>query len=367
MFPGLEPSREATIQAILAWKKFTPAYAEWVLKYLLENAGPANRTKRSQAAIREKLFRNETLVSCNVPMRVIRINKKLEAFFAGPGRSLEWRVRIKTGDPDADNQYDVIFEPFGEELLRRFWARHFTPGELTRVAYGEPLFWRVPDSSVYLRTTEKNAPGPTDPKDWVTYPFVTLGDLGLLWNVGQLLTARGIAVDINAYRHESTLVHLRAAQKVHDENLLLVGTPRSNGIVREYAKNFEFKFTIDETSISAGAEPFVDRNHPGKTDVQLAYAVVSRRPGIEIGTVTIVASNNGRAIQAVGELLTSGKLLTELVTREPQLSALRRELPDRFQILFEFELTDQGTFVQSTRVVDVWNLAKKGKKHTIAN
>jgi hypothetical protein len=355
----LEPSKAATLRAIYAWREFTPDWARSIVDYLLEHAGAGMRELRSRTAIHAKLFSTEPLESCNIPMKITRINDKLVRFFEGPGSSLEWRVFINTaprGKTGKDDHYEVVFEMAGEDALRRFWEPHLAPNVPTRFIYGEPLFAHQPGASVYTRDVGKNQPHKLEHEDWKSYTFITLGDLRFLWDVSHWLLARGVGVESNGFRNGTLFEHLQARQKVRHENLVVLGTPRSNGIIQEYQKDYPFPFVIDEDAIrrTDTAKVLRDGEISSKQDSQCAYAVVSRRPGIQIGAVTVVASNNGRAIQGVGELLTSGVLLTELIAREPKLAFLRTPLPGSFQILLEFELTDFGTFVRSYHVIDVW-------------
>jgi hypothetical protein len=355
------PSQTATLNAIYLWPEFTPDWAERILRHLVDHAGPDGRQHRSQKALAAALFGRENEESLNISQRILRINGKLKRYFEGPGRALQWRVRIQTaerGKSRGEDHYDVIFEMAGDDVLRRFWAPHLLPENVpTRFAYGEPLFEHDPASSVYIRDVTKNEPHKLEKSQWTAYPFVTLGDLRLLWDVSHYLRSCGVPVERNAYRHESKLRELQVRQTAPLENMVVLGTPRSNGMIAEYQKNYPFRFTIDEHAITANganALTYRDGNVSTQTDSQVAYAIVGRRPGIQVGSVTMVASNNGRAIESVGEVFTTGVLLTRLIAREAKLSFLDAEVPDSFQILIEFHLTDNGTFVHSYKVVDAW-------------
>lgn len=354
----MEPSQTDTLEAVCAWSDFTPEWAGPLLRYLVANAGPDSRYQRTQKAIAEVVFPGQDVDTLNIPLRIARINSKLEQFFKGPGGKLQWRLHVNTaprGKATQRDHYEVIVERAHEAVLRRFWEPHLLPDVPTRFAYGEPLFAQDHEGLVYTRDVRKNEPHNLAAGESVAYPFITLGDLALMWDIGHYLLSRGVPVERSVYRHESKLRDLKAGQSVRDENLLVLGTPRSNGAITEYQKDYPFVFTIDELAIRGPhGKKFVDKDLPKRTDLRVAYAIIGRRPGIQIGTVTIIASNNGRAIEKAADLLTSDTQLKEFVEREPRLSFFNATLPASFQFLIRFELTDHGTFVRSFSVVDSW-------------
>lgn len=62
-----------------------------------------------------------------------------------------------------------------------------------------------------------------------------------------------------------------------------------------------------------------------------------------------------RAIQKIGQVLTSSDLLAELLGKKG-LAGFGGSFPDYFQILLEFQTTDLSRYVNSYEVVRAWDV-----------
>jgi hypothetical protein len=148
----------------------------------------------------------------------------------------------------------------------------------------------------------------------------------------------------------------------HRSDLVAVGSTRVNGILKEYMElqldpvrtRATLPYQIDYHCVTVdedGTKKIYGDRDQGRE--QAVPVLITRREGILTGAVTIIASNNGRAVQRIGDILTDEVLLQDLF-KTPQLAAWGEIMPKRFQILLYVTVHDGGTFPGRPHVEKVW-------------
>jgi hypothetical protein len=375
--PG-QRDRIQIVEEICSSPEFSgTAWACSLLRYLAQHPGVEGQAERSSAALLTNVF---SKISKEPPYdvdavrgRVARLREFLDRFYTTePGRHMPWRVSLPKQKPGRDPSaahWDLRFERNSTAVglastpllhanteMRDFWEGFLDRNVPTRLVYGEPMFYRNTNRSRFTRDIRLNFPKQLQQGQHAEYAFVTLGDLRFLLDVVVFLSANSVSVRAQGCLHESHIDFLDSNVHTTDrENLIVVGTPRSNGVLSVYQQgDFPLPFTITEhAAISRGRE-LRDGPHPKKRGIVVAYAVLTRRPSLRSpGSVLLVASNHGRTIQKIGEILTSPELFAEFLAK-PGLASLRGHLPPYFQVLVRCEISDHGRFVNSYDVLDVW-------------
>lgn len=215
------------------------------------------------------------------------------------------------------------------------------------------------------------------------YVFVNAGEMMCMLALTRWLASNGIHVTEEAYTHEATFYSfLNHSAGPAGANAIILGSPRVNGVLREYQKLFfernpNAPYDLNEIGVidrsNSSAAPLKDEAKKEDKDTLVAYGIVFRMVGVQSGAVTLLVSNTGRAIEELGRMLTSDAALT--THAEDAFNSMEgataqkttmddKALPTSFQMLFRFEIGDQGRVVKTIERVDFWPKQDRRRKTT---
>lgn len=341
-----------------------------VLEHLASHSSRHDREVRSERYLEEEFL----LDGATARVFLQRLERGLEHYFASDeGQRHVHRIEILRGKGVApEDRYTVRFPLNRTALARIFWQPHLDERYRTFLAYGIPLFIRNTEQTIFTRYVDVNSQADEKLKsrmgetDEVCWPFVTHGDLQATIECLRWLADRDVRVQFAAFNASDQLHALEKATR-DDANVIAVGSTRVNGILDEYqrlellrtkgnARRFlPFRVrTYDVIEIDDREElvgrPFEEHRKGGTSIVPV---VITRRLGAKRNSVTLIASNHGRAVHRVAELLTHDDELHDLF-QDPRLQAWLPELPAQFQILLCVTVLAHEAMAGTFTVEDVW-------------
>lgn len=232
----------------------------------------------------------------------------------------------------------------------------------TRLFYTEPRFWRY--KRLFFRALDDNGDCqwqtgnskerpredflPEELKAGVrrldfncVHQFVSAGETTCLIRLSELLTSFGVRIKHNVSHNRTSWADLRRYDTV------VIGNARTHWAVRELQRDLPLDIQINQREIRIRnrrqpERPFYKDDDPGSNNRRV-YAVITRCPAKESGhTITMLAANNGRAFEAVGNYVCDEELLGNLfksVLTPPET------LPRTFQLLLAVDLQHNDTGV----------------------
>jgi hypothetical protein len=150
--------------------------------------------------------------------------------------------------------------------------------------------------------------------------------------------------------------------RLRDYNIIALGYPRDNAVLRQYQRTTGLTFQVLpdwDYSKDSDARPRVQEVLTGTPipdnlagDPQLKRCVLTRRLHSDgRNVVTMIAGNSGRAMAEVVDRLCKGLAASKLFQQMRDLLKMSAEpnLPEEFQCVFVVEFSAQGQEVQDVR------------------
>lgn len=347
--------RRILLSRILASPQFAHAYSlRRILEYLVRRGlDPGAVPPKEYDIAVEAIGRPERFDPKTDPIirvSIAGIRDRLKTYFEDEGRGERLRLTIPKG------QYRVVFEVAGQpesggmqhDARARFWGPYLSSPAPSILIYTEVLFFRDTRGN-YVRNIFVNDrasgaeelpsrglcvdPGSLRP----SFHFVSAGEMHSLLSIQRSFQEMKVPLDIRNSRFFSW-------QEVEGANLILLGSKRTNAFLDSLQGKEPFVITEDsivdmapregEPSVYAGRHFF-----EGELERGVEYALVTRRPGIELNSaITLIAGNHGRAIEGAGQFLTREDRLATLLAAMRVLPG--QEVPRHFQALLRVDLID---------------------------
>jgi hypothetical protein len=287
-----------------------------------------------------------------VRVSIGHVRERLDAYFATEGSHQPLRLLLPRG------QYRVEFRPVEVKptpaagpapvefsSTRHFWQPYLAAGAPNVIGYTEPLFFHN-SSGLYVRDWFSNQPdAPTETlrrlPNWEdyrpSYHYLSSGEMHCLLSLTRMFQEMRVGV-------ETRNVRLSSWKELRDSNLVLLGCARTNPFLVSVEGESAFRVCerwIENVSPQAGEQERYEgrRFQDGKLVRLIEYAVITRRPGFSPErAITLLASNHGRGIEAIGHMLTLEDRTRDLL--EWAGFAAARPLPRHFQVLVRVEAVD---------------------------
>jgi len=309
--------------------------------------------------------------SGKVSMFLLRLAQTLSDYFdTEEGQRHTHRIEIVRGRKDVhpDDRNSIRFPLNRKALARRFWNAYLDDHIPTFIVYGVPLFIKSADQKIFTRHADVNVPAAARRKKLrgkVSFPFVAHGDLLAAVELHRWMVEQGMLVNFAPFKANDNLDSLLKATS-KDANIIAVGSTRVSGILAEYQrlplrkKENEQKYLpfrlrlydavrLNDRQKKIGAA--IEEEESGS--VLSVPVIITRRAGVIRGSVTLVASNHGRAVARACQILTNDDDLSELFQDE-RLQKWIGELPVHFQILLRVDVFAGETMGGKFTVEDVW-------------
>jgi hypothetical protein len=340
-----------------------------ILEHLVEHSSPAQRHQRTERFLVEKFF--PPGYGGNGAMAVKRLEHYLERFYASDeGRRQMHRMVLHRGKAaDPAHRYSVAFVLSPDGVLRAFWRPYLARAQ-TIVAYGVPLFIRSADQQHFRRDATLNIPSDfksANASEEICYPFVAHGDLLAAVDLERWLTAQQVRVNLAWFKATDRVQSLGRGPTTDEANVIAVGSIRVNGILDDYQRlelhsstsngrrNVPFRLTnfdvvrVDEAGLEIGR--FEETHLEDRSTVPV---VITRRAGAvrNRSTVTLIASNHGRAVARVAQILT-GHELGDLLAEE-RLRDWATKLPETFQLVLRVTVPKEEDGALGWTLEDFW-------------
>lgn len=160
------------------------------------------------------------------------------------------------------------------------------------------------------------------------------------------------------FEHQKGNVSVEVSREVLDakawaHHLILLGNSRTNRLIRKLQDKLDI--VLEEDSILVRkSRHFTKKYYDLRTSYQKSatssiHAVVTRRPSLgNQRCATLIASNNGRALERMAEFLTRASELQRLYDS----LNLKPPLPASFQLLFSFRIVDRDTVAGEPELVE---------------
>ncbi len=363
-------AQRALLDRIVSSPQFAPADSlRRMLQYLFDrsqapNGGPPKEHEIALEALRRRTS-FDPKIDPIVRVNMAAIRARLRAYFEGPGRNEPLRLRIPKG------QYQLCFQEGGPldvraehsagtlEALQKFWKPYLSPNASNILIYSELLFFRD-ERGNYIRSIYVNdrSTGATEIKERFpevpvsglrpSFHFVSAGEMRALLDIEGAFRDMGAPLKVR----DSRFFSWADAQR---SNLIALGGSRTNMFLDSLQGKECFVILADSIE-NLDARPSEERHYrgqqftDGKLERRVEYAVVTRRPGL-VGqsSVTLIAANHGRAIQAAGTALSCEDKLSAILEAMDCLQSAA--LPAHFQILLRTDMIDYDEEVVSVEYI----------------
>lgn len=235
-----------------------------------------------------------------------------------------------------------------EETARpdEFWAPYLDDeSRSVRYVFGVPLFWKKDNK--YVRDLDSRDPNDPQYRSEYTpsFNYYSAGDVHCFYNVFRHFAQGGalkrfFPTPASSFRWNRKFDHV-----------ILVGSAMTNiHIGRLRHEGFRWYIGDREILEASTRQPVQQQQLFGMKEVAFVYVARTRHQSLgEQGLVTVIAANQGRAIEGAGLLLTRPKHLTE------RLAAGNWTLPDQFQMLLSVPVpeNEDGPRLEDVEIVDV--------------
>lgn len=313
-----------------------------LLRYLAVYSDDCDKKMRNSSEISDQVIGNGT----NVRSLIAKLQHQLDRYFDDTGSQHEHRILINRSEPLGrrnPNQFAVEYisnRGYGP-ATRKFWKDYLSVRITTLIGFGIPLFQTDEERTVFTRNVNLNEDRALPNPELASYPFVTVGEVMAMLHLTKWLTSKHISVIHQSYEHESHISD--PVQNFTTANGIILGAPQINGVLEEYQREKSFRFVLENRQILdlfTGETTYAERTVvSGHLDI--SRVLVSRRPGMRGGVITLISANKGRAIQRIAESLTTESELKAMFQREP-FASWEQALPPSFQLLFGVEILDRG-------------------------
>jgi hypothetical protein len=337
-----------------------------VLLFLAANSASGDQARRARI---EGLKRLNGGDADTIPTVITRLQGLLDRYFATPeGRQLASAIEIdrkSKDDPRPANLYALQMKPnvVHGAFSRAFWEPHFDPEAATWIVYGEPLFMkeRRDGADVFTRDVRINDRRDVAPPLAATYPFLRLGEVQCMLELARFFTEAKVPLRWYGCRRSHGLKQLMQVTGGVRTQVIVLGNTFSNGLLVAYQDYSVFPFHMDGATIRGRGAPdgggetvFQDGTDPRYDHGFTTHGLVSRRHGFIPSTfVTTIASDNGRAIHKIGQVLCSeADLRAQLGSSK--LARFQDGLPEEFQLVFKVWVHDDGDTPMHCEIVDGW-------------
>jgi hypothetical protein len=341
-----------------------------ILKHLALHSSREDRDLRTEKYLRQEFFQ-ETYAG-KISMYLKRLAEGLDRYFTSEeGERKKYRVEMLRGaEVPADDRYAIRF-PLNRKALRRlFWLPYLDERLPTFIAYGVPLFVRNSNQTIFTRYADVNVQSDfksNDSSDEICWPFVAHGDLLATMELHRWLAGQGISVNFGPFKAGDDL-HTLLQMTSGDANVIALGSIRVNGILDAYQrlplraargdapKSFPFRLRLYDVVQLDNREKEVGTPHEEEKSATMSSVpvVISRRKGAIRNSVTLVASNHGRAVSRACQILTNEDEIHELF-QDQRLQPWLIDLPTNFQILLRVNILAHEDMGGSFSVEDVWS------------
>lgn len=119
-------------------------------------------------------------------------------------------------------------------------------------------------------------------------------------------------------------------------HLILLGSPRSNGLLHDAQSTTRLNFEVEDLLIKNARieDPLENEEYKDHLDGQVlvAYGVLSRRRDWDKQCITSLAANHSRLVEKMGSYLTTDSSVQSML--ESRGVCGREDLPDKFEIVF---------------------------------
>jgi hypothetical protein len=343
-----------------------------LLRYVVEKSTAPNLDKGqlSEFAILENLYTHldpvEAVKTRNSAVRsdMKRVRQFVDDFFDAHSEHSQ-RICIPVG------RYFASFVPNtprqdDDSFFWKFWEPFLSAEQKVPllILYTEPLIFQSKDGKVFVRDLRRNARKAAHPKDvhmdWPEYPanewepcfnYVAAGEIRCTMELSSWLQGEGVTCRPEVSRRFPEL------KLIENQNLLLLGSPRSNWLVELTQKKNRLPIqAMDfhiEVSNGRGEAPdkFIDlESDDPEATFRPIYTVVSRCPSPITGRwALLVSSNHARAYEAVAEFLKSPKHIGVLAERLHLTAA--DDFPPAVQMLLSVDVDEFQTPIGQASIV----------------
>lgn len=233
-------------------------------------------------------------------------------------------------------------QPASQSDAGPLWEPFLTSEAATTVVIGSPLFFEVPEKSLFLRLFTLNEPSEigNDPGyrslqgqlgrfSQPTYPYAQVGETLAAGALVAFFARHGVAAGVvPAFR--------TAWETLKESNLIFLGAPRMNRWLQRLDAQMDFEVS--------GA-PFVRNRNPQPGEQELyrtpdhrdamSYAVIASMPGLSPGREILILTSHGSAgVQGAAEIMTNPDRLHKLCDRlRPFPEGRRRDYQILLRIL----------------------------------
>lgn len=336
-----------------------------VLRFLAKHSGNSAETREARKAGLIDLNGGD---EATVPTMVARTQAKVEEFFAGAeSRHYSLAIEIVRSSPQNLRPLDLyalrlVRNQNTGTVTRMFWRPYFDPAVPTWLVYGEPLFMKTRRKDVYIRDVAINRREEVPDSRDAVYPFLRLGEVRCMLEIVRLFAEHKIPLHLLSCRRGHGLDQLMKGTGGGKSHVIVLGNTFSNGILHAYQSNRKFPFYMEGATILKRqgeskriVGTFDDAAIPDIADCITTHALISRRRGFDPSTcVTTIASDNGRAIYRMGQVLCSDTELRNATRQGPLQHLDGNALPAEFQIVFKIWVHDHGDTPIHYEAVDWW-------------
>src|ERR1035438_7862382 len=302
-----------------------------ILSYVCEKTVDSdNRIKEHEIATevlnRDQSFDPKLDPVVRVSMKGVR--ERLDKYFDNVGQREPLRLVIPKGQYHAEfietQSFPTAESQKSAQVLEYFWGPYLTPGQASLLVYTEPLFFRE-GWETYVRNLYVNYPGKGHSQLldrlpelrarelYPSYHYLDAGEVNSMFLFMQFFHDLGVPVSVRNAR-------ITTWHEMRNSNLVMVGCTRTNPFMDMLQEETNFVITEDEIcNLKPGKEEQPsykgERYYDSKLPRNREFVLITRRPGAyqKNSTMTMIAANHGRAIEAATNHLTSAQEVSKLL------------------------------------------------------
>lgn len=270
------------------------------------------------------------------------------------GGATYWASVLHSRNFSLQRQVEAMKPPIAEREFAPVWRQFLAPETPTFVVFGSPLFFNSRQAGFFLRRHVLNDPTSfrsddnfrllqerVGPLEGPRYDYAEMGNTIALQRLTAFFGRRGKTLT-------ALPAHVATWESIKDGNLIFLGAPRMNPLLRKLPVEQDFEWGADNNIYNRNPQPgeqqtYITSDHRDA----VTYAVIARFPGLRPNRhILLLTAHSAPGTMAVVDYVTGPESVRDM-TGKLQLPASGE--PHSYQMLLRI-FVDKGVPVKTEHV-----------------